>query len=126
MDLRVQGIALQLRWLWLQRMDQLWVPVLGKVDPITVAFFPASTRFSTGDGKSFFFWIDPWLDDVGLAVSTPDLYAAIPSLIRRARTVADVLHDNAWIHDIRGALTVSVLVQYVELRHRLQGSHWTT
>jgi hypothetical protein len=115
MDLRVQGIALQLRWLWLQRMDQSQVHVLGKVDPITVTFFPASTRFSTGDGKSFFFWIDPWLDDVSLAVSTPDLSAAIPSWIRRVRTVADVLHDNAWICDIRGAVTVSVLVQYVEL-----------
>jgi hypothetical protein len=53
-------------------------------------------------------------------VSAPDLIAAIATRVRRTRMVAEALHDNTWIRDIPGALTVPVLVQYIELR-RLSG-----
>jgi hypothetical protein len=35
--------------------------------------------------------------------------------------VAEALPDHAWITDITSALTIPVLVQYIQLRHRLKG-----
>jgi hypothetical protein len=35
--------------------------------------------------------------------------------------VASALHQNAWIEDILGPLTVPVLIQYLSLREQLQG-----
>jgi hypothetical protein len=35
--------------------------------------------------------------------------------------VASALHQNGWIHDIRGPLTILVLMQYLSLREQLQG-----
>jgi hypothetical protein len=61
------------------------------------------------------------MNDVNLAMSIPDLYATIPPKIRRTRTVAESLFVNAWIRDIKGALTAPVLVQYLELRNKLHG-----
>jgi hypothetical protein len=33
--------------------------------------------------------------------------------------VASALNNNAWIRDVRGALTIPVLAQFIELHHRL-------
>jgi hypothetical protein len=55
-----------------------------------------------------------------IAVFAPDLVDAVLRRIRRQRTVQQALHDAAWIADISGALTIPVLVQYLQLRERLQ------
>jgi hypothetical protein len=68
----------------------------------------------------------------------PDLVAAVPSRRHARRSVASALAGNAWVQDITGPRTVPVMVQYVqvrerlnqeELRHGVQGAlrwRWTT
>jgi hypothetical protein len=56
-DLRLQGMALKIRWLWLQRQDpdHPWAKLPVEADPATRAFFQISTRLVVGDGMNSFF-----------------------------------------------------------------------
>jgi hypothetical protein len=63
-----------------------------------MTFFNASVRFILGNGETFLFWTDPWLYGTWLS----DL-------------VATTLSGMSWTRDIRGALTIPVLMQYVLL-----------
>jgi hypothetical protein len=121
-DLRLQGMVLKLRWLWLQRQDpgHPWAKLPVEVDPATRAFFQISTCLVVGDGRNSFFWQDMWLDGQCLSALAPDLVRAVPTCLRKRRTLADGLANQAWIRDIKGALTMQVLVQFLEIRQRLQ------
>jgi hypothetical protein len=50
----------------------------------------------------------------------PGLVRAVSARLRKRRTLADELANQAWIRDIKGAPTVQVLVQFLEIRQRLQ------
>jgi hypothetical protein len=102
LDLRLLGIALRIRWLWLQRADA-GQPCLGlplSADRETKAFFQASTSFVLGDGRSFKFWTNLWVQGRGILELTSELFAVVPPRQRCQHLVADALQDNAWIHDI--------------------------
>jgi hypothetical protein len=49
----------------------------------------------------------------------PELMDAISARAWRRRTVASALARHAWIWDITGALTITVLMQYLQLRQQL-------
>jgi hypothetical protein len=51
----------------------------------------------------------------------PDLVAAVPMRKRSWHTVASALDHNAWIANISGALTVQVLLQFLQLAQLLDG-----
>jgi hypothetical protein len=61
------------------------------------------------------------MDDHHIGVLAPDLLAAVNVHQRRRRLMADALQGNAWIHDIIGVLSVPAIVQYLQLRERLDG-----
>jgi hypothetical protein len=65
-------------------------------------------------------WSDSWLDGKPLSILMPHLVEAMPSRLRCRHTVASALMNSAWIHNIKGALSIPVLVQYLHLRERLQ------
>jgi hypothetical protein len=67
-----------------------------------------------------FFWQDRWLDGQCLSVLAPDLVRAVSARLRKRRTLVDGLANHVWTQDIKGALTVQVLVQFLEIRQRLQ------
>jgi hypothetical protein len=50
LDLHLMGIALRVRWLWLQRAeaDRPWSAMLVQADEQTKVFFHASTSFILG------------------------------------------------------------------------------
>jgi hypothetical protein len=73
-----------------------------------------------GNGFNMLFWSDPWLNGQILANLMPQLVEVVPVRIQRRRTVASVMHHSAWIHDIKGSLTIPMLVQYLHLRQQLQ------
>jgi hypothetical protein len=50
-----------------------------------------------------------------------ELGAVVLSRHQHTRIVASDLHQNGWIHDILGPLTVPVLMQHLSLREKLQG-----
>jgi hypothetical protein len=122
MDLRCLGISLRLRWLWLQRTEptRSWASMLLTEDHQTKAFFKASFRCRVGNGESIYFWSDPWLQGCRIADLAPDLCAAATPRRRARQTVASALQNHAWIQDIIGPLAVPVLLQYLDVRQRLQ------
>jgi hypothetical protein len=72
-------------------------------------------RLSLGDGATFLFWVDPWLDGKHIFEFAPKLFDTILVRHRRRLMVAAALDDMCWVRDIKGALTISVLMQYVLL-----------
>jgi hypothetical protein len=120
-DHNLLGLALQVRWLWLQCTDpsRPWASVPVVEDVMTTMFFKASVSCLVDDGSSILFWDDPWLDGRSIQDFAPDLWAVVPKRFRCSRTVASALLGNTWICDIVGPYTVPVLVQYVQLGERL-------
>jgi hypothetical protein len=121
-DIKQMGKALRLCWLWQQRVEQVkpWVALPLSKDAVTKAFFKSSIRCIVGDGRSTLFWLDPWVDGKSIADFAPHLFAVAHPRCRNRRTVAAVLDQNAWMRDIVGALTVPVLLQYMEVRERME------
>jgi hypothetical protein len=108
--------------LWLHRTDLAcsWVSLLLNKDATTVAFFNASIRMMLGNGESLFFWTDPWLQGTCLADIALDLTVAVGAHHHKQRSVANAFHNNNWTRDITDALTISMLLQYLDMWHRLQ------
>jgi hypothetical protein len=75
----------------------------------------ASIQCRVGSGTSIRFWLDPWLNGRSIEQLAPELFAALMGRQWRRRTVAEALVNNAWINDIRGALTIPVLSKYLHL-----------
>jgi hypothetical protein len=81
LDLHLMGMALHLRWLWLQRIEPShpWGAMLLRTDNLTQSFFRRSINLKLGDGKEFLFWSDPWLEGLSIAELAPDLLGAVPA-----------------------------------------------
>jgi hypothetical protein len=122
LDLEWMGRALRSHWLLQQFDGQQGISgsFSCSTDSTTLSFFRASTRPLLGDGYTFKFWSSPWLQGRSIEKVTPDLFAAVARRDHRSRTVAVVLTNHAWRRDITGPLTIPVLVQVLELHHRLQ------
>jgi hypothetical protein len=71
------------------------------------------------NGASTLFWLDPWLDDQGIVQQMLELLVTVNKRKQRTRMVQEALHNNAWIRDITGALTIPAIVQYLHLRERI-------
>ena len=73
-----------------------------------------------GNGKNTIFWTDRWLLGKRLDQTFPHLFGAVAARAKK-RTVHDALVENRWIFDIRGALTINVLIEYLRLWEKLSG-----
>jgi len=115
-DLQKFGYALRMRWLWLRRTDHLrpWLELPAEGERLVEAMFQASIYVELGDGKKALFWTDRWLQGQSLLDLAPCLCNAVGSRCKQQRTVADALLDDKWISDISGALTVQVLLEYLQ------------
>jgi hypothetical protein len=65
-----------------------------------------------GSGEKILFWKDRWLEGKCIAELAPHLITSIGKTINK-RTVAEALNNRRWISDIKGALTVQVLQEYL-------------
>jgi hypothetical protein len=121
-NLRLFGSALRPRWLWLGCTDptRSWGMMEVKEDRVTTAFFKASTFFILGDGLSALFWTDLWLEGQSIADIAPDLVGAVSNRRHTRRTVFSALQHDAWISDIIGACMLAVIMQYLDIYHRVE------
>lgn len=110
-DLKLAGIALQARWLWLQKCDQdrAWSSLGITVSNDVEAFFRISILAVIGDGQKIMFWSDPWLDGASLHYLAPNLLKLVPTRIRNRRTLVQALQDQNWTHDISGDLNEAAI-----------------
>ena len=70
--------------------------------------------------KNSLFWSDRWLADQSLEQFLPHLFRAVTARGRK-RTVFAALENRSWVTDIKGALTVDVILEYLQLWDLLQG-----
>jgi hypothetical protein len=68
-----------------------------------------------GNGEKIIFWSDRWLDGLTMAEMAPNLFRAVPMRTAKRKTVAQALFGRSWVHDIKGALTVQVLIEYLQV-----------
>ncbi|WVZ64360.1 LOW QUALITY PROTEIN: hypothetical protein U9M48_013890 [Paspalum notatum var. saurae] len=114
-NLEVLGWALRIRWLWSQRTDpdRLWGGLHVSVPAKAKAMFEVAVRTVVGDGNTTKFWTDRWIDGKCIADLAPALFAAVQKRAIKCRTVAQGLHNRSWVMDVRGALSVQVLTEYL-------------
>jgi len=77
-------------------------------------FFAMAVISEVGNGKNTIFWTDRWLLGQSFEQSLPHLFRAV-AVRARKKTVHAALTDGSWISDIKGALTLQVLVEYLQL-----------
>jgi len=121
LDLKLAGIALQSRWLWLQLTDRdrAWSALEICVDPDVEAFFRASVLAVLGDGSSILFWKDSWLEGKSIECIAPKLLALVPPRFKKVRTVAQALAEDRWTRDITGVPGATALEELNRLGDRL-------
>ncbi len=116
-NLELMGIALRSRWTWLQRTSSS-KPWQGLAIPGSQKernFVAASTVCQLRDGQTILFWEDSWLQEGCIRSFAPNIYDKIPPRVRRCRTVAEALTGRQWIKDIRGALGIQPILEYLKL-----------
>lgn len=114
-DLKLQGFALQSRWLWLQRTDQerAWSQLPIKTAPEVQAFFRASTFMLLGDGRQALFWEDKWIDGECIQDIAPCILQTVHRTRRRSQTVREALANRRWVREINGGLSWTALQEYL-------------
>lgn len=126
LDLQLFGDALRLRWLGTQRTRALNAPprlLTDGISPAIAEFFHKSVLIEVGNGALILFWTDRWMNNNSITEIAPHLVAEVPPQIRRSRILAEARHNNVWHQDIRGPLTVSVLIDYTTIRMATSGIH---
>jgi hypothetical protein len=105
-DLKLQGLALRVRWQWLLRTDTLrpWQGLPLLKDAEARALFDSLIRIDVGDGGKVLFWRDRWIDGRSAADFAPGLCLTISARICNSRTVEQAMINNRWFADIPGTL----------------------
>jgi hypothetical protein len=65
-----------------------------------------------GDGRQTFSWTDRWLQGKSLADLVPNLVIYVPKRFLKNRVVRDTLHNNQWVQDISGDLSLQALYEF--------------
>jgi hypothetical protein len=78
-------------------------------------FFYTAMLTEIGKGSSTLFWQDRWVHEKDIEDLAPRLFAAVPKKFRNNRTVFEALTDRKWLTDIKGALTVGVFADLLDL-----------
>ena len=111
-----------MRWLWLQRIEnqRSWHELPIEHEHVVDKMFQASIYVELGNGHKVLFWSDRWVEGHSLPELVPCLCYAVRAQVKKKRTVAEALQGDQWIQDISGALTVQVLLQYIQLWDRIR------
>jgi hypothetical protein len=116
-SLKELGWALRMRWLWLPKVepDKPWAKLPMHFPSKVKSFFHAVIHTEIGNGYSTLFWEDRWIHGRNVMDIAPRLLLVVPRRIQNSRTVHTALANRSWLNDIQGALTVDVLVDYLDL-----------
>jgi hypothetical protein len=82
--------------------------------PSVKAFFSTAVSSVVGNGKNTMFWTDKWIDGQSLSQLAPHLVKSVSSRAKK-RSVYDALTTRNWVHDIRGAITLCVLSDFLKV-----------
>jgi hypothetical protein len=108
------GFALRMRWIWSRKMeDKPWSMLPGKPEAIVQHVFYYSTTVTVGDGAKTLFWKDRWIKGQSIAELATSLINVVGPRTRSIRTVKEALQHSSWVRDIKGSLTVQVILDYL-------------
>lgn len=116
-DLRLQGLAMRVRWAWLSRTDPTrpWAGLSMMKDTEAEGVFHSLARIVVGDGRKVFFWRDRWIQGRMAEEIAPEVFEAVSTRRKNSRRVADAMHANAWMLDVQGELNAAGYRQWVTL-----------
>ena len=116
-DLRLTSIALQARWLWLQKVDQARarssLPIASSNE--VRAFFSASTYTVLGNGRTPAFWTGKWIQRQSVKDITPAPMAFVSQRDIKSTTGAAGLTARAWVCQISGGISSAAIMDYLKL-----------
>jgi hypothetical protein len=72
-------------------------------------------------GETILFWNDIWLSGHTILELAPNMIKVIPKRTINRRTVSQALLNQYWVNDIRGALSVQLLVEYLYIWDQMEG-----
>lgn len=98
--------------------DRPWAGLDVPVHTNSLAMFAISMVTSIGNGANTLLWSDHWLHGCSLEELAPEIHKSVPMRMRQ-RTVEQALCDRTWVADIRGALSMAGLTEYLQLRDAL-------
>jgi hypothetical protein len=112
-NLRLQGLALRVRWEWLRRTEQNrpWQGLPGLKDDEATDTFNSLVAIKVGDGASTWFWKDRWVHGAAIADFAPLVVASVSTRRKNIRTVQDAVHNHGWISDVGGGLGLEAVEQ---------------
>lgn len=121
-DLRLTGIALQTRWLWLRHVDEqrAWSELPLSVSNDVQAFFDMSTYTVIGNGRATAFWTGRWLQGQAIKDIAPALIAFVSHRKLHQTTVAAGIHDRSWVRQIQGGITMPATREYLHVWDMVQ------
>ena len=116
-DLRLQGMALRVRWAWLKRVDQNrpWQGLPMCKDIVAEGVFQSLCKFRVGDGELVLFWKDRWVNGEKVSDIAPLVSAAVSTRCKNSRKVKDAMQEDSWMLDVVEELTAEGAVQLVRL-----------
>jgi hypothetical protein len=116
-DLRLQGLALRVRWEWLRRTDlgRPWQGLPHWKDRLAGEVFASLVKIKVGKGDRVLFWVDKWLDGCCIRDIAPVVLNSVSTRRRNNRTVQEALALDKWTTDIIGDLSPEGFLQYVQL-----------
>lgn len=116
------GWALQARWLWFKKVDKdkSWVSLEIPVHQHVVALFQIALQTNIGNGSNTLFWKDKWILGCSVSNIAPLVVAAVPSVTRNRRVVAEALPNQLWAQDIQSGLSMVGLFELFQLVNVLE------
>lgn len=73
-----------------------------------------------GNGTNIRFWKDKWLFGSSVGDLAPAVLDVVPAKFIKSRTVSEALHNNSWVSDIKGALSMFGLIEFCRLWDAMQ------
>jgi hypothetical protein len=109
--------TLRMRWLWLQKTEpnRPWSSLTIQVPDKVQAFFSMVMQTEVENGANTLFWKDRWIQGQRVADIAPRLLKVVLKRKINTRTVQEAITGRAWMSDIRGALSVGAIVDYLHL-----------
>jgi hypothetical protein len=89
-------------------------------DPEASEVFQSLAQFKVGDGGSILFWRDRWINGRNAEKVAPEVAALVPTRRKNVRKVRDALHDDAWLSDVTGDLSIEGWIQCTQLWEELE------
>jgi hypothetical protein len=98
-----------------------WVGFQIEAPRNATALFNMAIAPVLGNEENILFWKDRWLNETSIADLAPHLIQNIARRVINKRTIAEAIYNHKWVADIKRAVTIPLIVEYVQVWDQVQG-----